>query len=87
MIRATLTRPKLPRLAGDIERVVPQTHHASTLSLIAAALRAPQGYDIIGNNCETFANRVTGEKAESQQLQGVVALTILALLCFAANRA
>jgi hypothetical protein len=57
----------------------------ATLHRIANALRSPQLYDPATNNCEIFANRVTGEEPVSPQLVGFVALlAIVAVLAFAA---
>lgn len=69
-----------------IVRHVPAARHRETLYRILQALRAPKSYDVFTNNCEVFVNRVTGEKPNSAQLQGVVALlALVAFLCLAAH--
>jgi hypothetical protein len=70
-----------------IERLIPAAEHPAILSRIAAAMQAPLQYDLTTNNCEIFANRVTGQKAESAQLHGTVLLAGFALFCLAAARA
>jgi phage regulator Rha-like protein len=70
----------------NIDRIVPATEYARTLKRIADAMRAPKPYDTTTNNCEMFANRMTGQKVESPQLQGVAILAgLAALLALAAN--
>jgi hypothetical protein len=72
---------------GDVtvDRIVAETDHLATLHRIADALRSPKAYDPATNNCEIFANRVTGEEPVSPQLVGFVALlAIVAVLAFAA---
>lgn len=63
-----------------IDRIVPQSEYAPTLQRIAQAMCAPRPYDATSNNCEIFANRMTGQPAESPQLQGVAILVGLAAL-------
>lgn len=67
-----------------IRRVPPERQH-TTIQRIASALRAPKPYDVFTNNCEVFANRVTGEESKSPQLQAIVTLSaLMGILCFAA---
>lgn len=60
-----------------IERSVPAEKYWPTLQHLLSALCAPKAYHLVTNNCEIFANRVTGEKEESPQLQGAVMLVVL----------
>ena len=53
-----------------IERYVPTSEHQAVLLRIHQELAHPMAYDLISNNCETFANRVTGQRPESPQVQG-----------------
>jgi hypothetical protein len=69
----------LQEFAGGQDRVrivrhVQHPQHHATIAKIAEALRAPKPYDLLTNNCEVFANRVTGEEPNSPQLRGIVAL-------------
>ena len=69
-----------------IERAVPVANHWSTLQRVFSAMHAPKTYDLVTNNCEIFANRVTGQKEESPQLQGaVILLAMFALLALVAK--
>ena len=63
-----------------IEHVVRREQQLSILQRVAAAMAAPSAYNVATNNCETFANRIVGEKAESPQLAGVAILVGLALI-------
>jgi hypothetical protein len=64
-------------------REVPLSEHNATLQRIQQELSAPMSYDLLKNNCETFANRVTGYVPESPSVKGVgfifglVTLTVL----------
>lgn len=44
---------------------------------ISAELNAKRPYDILKNNCETFANRVMGRKEESPQVIGWTTISAL----------
>lgn len=55
----------------EIRRVPPSEHYA-TLQRVRTALAQPRAYDLLQHNCEIFANRVTGYKPESPQVQGVL---------------
>lgn len=63
-----------------IIREVPPGDHNATIARIVAALQSPRPYDVFSNNCEMFANRMTGQKAESAQLQGALILMGMAAL-------
>lgn len=70
-----------------IERAVPPTQYSSTFQRIASAMRSPQGYALMTNNCEMFANRMTGRKEESPQLhRAAIAVGVAALLVLAVTR-
>lgn len=67
-----------------IDRAVSIANHWSTVQRVISAMQAPKAYDLVTNNCEIFANRVTGEKEESPQLKGaVILLAMFALLALA----
>lgn len=68
-----------------IERIVMPEQQALTLQRIAATLATPRPYNPVTNNCETFANRSVGEKAESPQLLGIAILAGLALVTMLAS--
>jgi|WetSurMetagenome_2_1015567.scaffolds.fasta_scaffold50474_5 hypothetical protein len=65
-------------------RDVPQSEYHATHNRIQQELSQPMGYDLLTNNCEIFANRVTGYMPESPQVKGwafflgIVGLAILA---------
>jgi len=70
-----------------IDRAVPIVDHWPTVQRIVSAMQTPKAYDLVTNNCEIFANRVTGQKEESPQLQGaVILLAVFALLALAAAK-
>lgn len=69
-----------------LERLIPKAEQLSTLQRVAAAMAAPQSYNLFTNNCETFAHRSIGEPAKSPQLAGVAFLLGLGLLAaFSSN--
>jgi hypothetical protein len=69
-----------------VDRAVTQAEVAPTMQRLGEALRSPQAYDVLENNCEKFVNRMFGRRPESQTLQAVVALVgIAALLRLAAT--
>lgn len=51
-------------------RQVPPSEHNLTAWRIQQAISNPNGYHLIKNNCEIFANRVTGHPPESPQIKG-----------------
>ena len=57
-----------------IERSVPAEKYWATLMRVISPMYVPKAYHLVSNNCEIFANRVTGEKEESPQLQGAMML-------------
>ena len=63
-------------------RKVPPAEHQSTFWRIQQEINNPQGYHLSANNCEIFANRVTGNIPESPQVKGW--FFFLALIGFAA---
>ena len=52
-----------------IEKVVPVSEHNATLERIAASMHRGGAYDLLLNNCEIFANRITAQAAKSDQLR------------------
>lgn len=64
-------------------RVVPRHRAQLTMWQIMHALSHPTGYDPLKNNCETFANRVTGEPAVSRQVNGWLVIAAIGLCCLA----
>ena len=67
-----------------LEQTIPPEQHALTMQRIAAAMAAPAIYNLINNNCEIFATRVTGERPASPQLYGVLFLAAAAALLYLA---
>ncbi len=67
-----------------IERVIGPQQELSTLRRTAAAMAAPAAYNVATNNCETFANRIVGQKAESPQFVGVLILAAAVAVILAA---
>lgn len=68
-------------------RVLAPSDHAETMNRISHSLRNPKAYDAITNNCQMFANRVTGADPDSPDLKAIVALTICAaIVSVAASR-
>lgn len=67
-----------------IIRKVPPSEYESTLWRIQQELSNPKDYDLVTNNCEIFANRVTGHPPKSPQIMGwgfvfvIISLTVLA---------
>jgi hypothetical protein len=69
-----------------IERTIASEQHSLTLQRIAAAMAAPGMYNLASNNCEMFANRVVGEKAQSPQLVAILVLAaVVAVIVVAAS--
>ena len=62
-----------------IERVIAPESQLSTLQRIGAAMAAPSPYQLFTNNCENFANRCIGARAESPQLVAAAIFVGLAL--------
>jgi len=65
---------KLVKIAKEI----PMQQWVPTMHRINDEMRFPKKYHLLSNNCETFANRVSGYKAESHQVNFVT----IALLFF-----
>ncbi len=53
-------------------RKVPPTEYNSTLMRIQQEINNPQSYHLSANNCDVFANRVTGYVPESPQVKNWV---------------
>jgi len=51
-------------------RRVPLEQQQQTLLRIHREISNPKGYHALQNNCEMFANRVTGQEPESPQVKG-----------------
>jgi hypothetical protein len=66
-------------------RTVPPPLHWQTVERVSQELARPQKYDAIKNNCETFANRVTGEKPESKQVAGWFVVALMGALFWSMN--
>lgn len=61
-------------------RKVPLSERQATLSRVHHEITHPSAYDLLANNCEIFANRVTGGVPESQQVKWGV---LFSMACFA----
>lgn len=61
-------------------RQIPVSEYQATMQRIQHELARPAGYHLIANNCETFANRVTGGVPESSQVKEWV--FVFAVLAF-----
>jgi hypothetical protein len=65
-----------------IRHVLPEHFHAS-MRRIQEAVQSPQPYHATNNNCQSFANRVTGESPRSPAVDGVRWLALAGLLVYA----
>lgn len=65
-------------------RVVPFEEHHAVPWRVYEEMSNPKPYHAIENNCETFANRITGAKAESPQAAAWVLASLFGLLCLGA---
>ena len=65
-----------------VRHVLPEHFHAS-MNRIQASIRSPGAYHPTKNNCQTFANRVTGEAPRSPAVEGVGLLALAGLFVFA----
>ncbi|MDE3022428.1 MAG: NC domain protein [Pseudomonadota bacterium] len=67
-------------------RKVPMSECRVTLQRIQQEITHPTGYSLLENNCEIFANRVTGSIPESPQVKGWgFMITLIGLLALIAN--
>jgi hypothetical protein len=66
-------------------RIVPPEQHQRTLQRIRQECSNPKPYHPLDNNCETFANRITGQIPESPQVKAWFLLTLVGFFCWAAN--
>ena len=65
-----------------IRHVLPEHFH-ETMRRIHEAAKTPQAYHATKNNCQTFANRVTGEAPRSPAVEGVGLLALAGLFVYA----
>jgi hypothetical protein len=65
-----------------IRHVLPEHFHAS-MRRIQEAVQAPQAYHATNNNCQSFANRITGEAPRSPAVEGIGLLALAGLFVFA----
>jgi hypothetical protein len=73
------------RPVREIRRVPPSEHYA-TMQRIQQEVAYPTKYHLLENNCEIFANRVTGYIPVSPQVKGWgIVLGLAALTVLAAN--
>mgnify|MGYP000396837174 CR=1 FL=1 len=63
-----------------ILREVPAHLHYQVAQRLHLIFLQPRPYDLVSWNCETFANWLTGEKAESQQVNAWYLLALIALV-------
>ena len=66
-------------------RKVPLSEQQATLSRVHQELSQPVAYDLITNNCEIFANRITGYVPESQQVRWGFLFALAGFAVFLAN--
>lgn len=66
-------------------RQVPLSERQATLERIQQEISQPKGYHLLENNCEIFANRVTGDIPESQQVKWGVILTFIGAVALLAK--
>lgn len=67
-----------------VVREVNNTQWTSTNYRFYQEIYNPKRYDLLENNCETFANRITGHNPETTQVMGVAVIsTVLLLLLMA----
>jgi hypothetical protein len=64
-------------------RSVPPELWQLALQRIHQEISNPNGYHVLENNCEIFANRVTGHAPESPQVKGLFILALAGLACWA----
>jgi hypothetical protein len=69
-----------------IVRYIPHEQMDEAMQRVRVELAQPSGYDLLKNNCEVFANKVSGQNPESGQINGLLAMAALgALLYMTAN--
>ena len=68
-----------------VRHVLPEHYHAS-MHRIQMALQSPSTYHATKNNCQSFANRVTGEQARSPTVQAIGLVALAGLFIYAFRR-
>ncbi len=71
----------------EVVRYVPAERHEATVQRISAAMQDPMPHNPFTNNCQHFANRMTGEPAVSPAVAVLVVVAGLAGLFALAARA
>lgn len=66
-------------------RKVPMSEKQATLSRVHQEISQPSDYDLLANNCEIFANRITGGAPESQQVKWGFLLALAGFSVFLAK--
>jgi hypothetical protein len=66
-----------------IVRYVPPEYFHASMRRIQEAVQCPGGYHATNNNCQSFANRITGEAPRSPAVEGVGWLALAGLLMYA----
>jgi|ERR1700690_1227003 hypothetical protein len=66
-----------------VVRHVPPEHFQASMRRIQETVQSPQSYHATNNNCQTFANRVTGEAPRSPAVEGVGWLALAGILVYA----
>lgn len=66
-----------------VVRHVPPERFYASMRRIHAAAESPGAYHPTKNNCQSFANRVTGEAARSPAVEGVGLLALAGCFVFA----
>ena len=64
-------------------REVDQSQWTATNWRLHQELNNPKKYHLLDNNCETFANRITGHVPESSQVKGAAFFSAIMLLVMA----
>lgn len=71
------------RQVREVRKVAPSQHKA-TIERIRAEISRPTKYHLLDNNCEIFANRVTGCAPQSSQVGWGIVLGILGITALVA---
>ena len=64
-----------------VRHVLPEHFHES-MRRIHESVQTPRGYHATKNNCQTFANRVTGEAPRSPSVEGAGLLALAGLFVY-----
>jgi hypothetical protein len=68
-----------------VRNVLPESFHAS-MHRIQMALQSPSAYHATKNNCQSFANRVTGEQARSPTVEAIGLAALAGLFIYTLGR-